>query len=156
MNPVRLEFQNVQATRCFRHRGFLRDWPIHSEAIRRPRAYRLWLCTAGLRELDTDSCQRPIWGSTRQLNTPSKGCRRVWTVRPDSFGVRVVQWFLGEPSYTRTNHELNAPKAARLLTAYDTERRAAASSVANHVNTAPAPRLVADATAEHLLSGRTT
>ncbi|WP_429455869.1 SDR family NAD(P)-dependent oxidoreductase [Paraburkholderia sp. JPY465] len=61
------------------------------------------------------------------------------------FGVRVV---LVEPSCTRTNRELNAPKAAGLLTAYDTERRAATSSVANHVNTASDPRLVADATAD--------
>ena len=56
------------------------------------------------------------------------------------FGVRVV---LVEPSYTRTNLDINAPKAARKITAYDSERSNAAGAVANQLGTAPLPDTVA-------------
>ncbi|MRW87523.1 SDR family NAD(P)-dependent oxidoreductase [Pseudoduganella sp. FT26W] len=64
------------------------------------------------------------------------------------FGVRVI---LVEPYYTRTNLDLNAPKAASKISDYDEERRAASDAVANHVNNAPAPDSVAVAIVEAAL-----
>ncbi len=56
------------------------------------------------------------------------------------FGVRVV---LVEPAYTRTSLDLNAPKTAGRITAYEAERNAAAAAVAQQVNEAPLPETVA-------------
>jgi len=56
------------------------------------------------------------------------------------FGVRVV---LVEPSYTRTNLDLNAPHAASKIAAYDDERAIVSRAIQENVNEAPAPDGVA-------------
>ena len=64
------------------------------------------------------------------------------------FGIRVT---LVEPSYTRTNLDANSPQAALKLGDYDNEREIAARSVANSVNSAPAPEGVANTIVEAAL-----
>jgi NAD(P)-dependent dehydrogenase (short-subunit alcohol dehydrogenase family) len=59
-----------------------------------------------------------------------------------NFGIRVV---LIEPSYTRTQLDLNAPEAARQLAAYDTDRHRASQAIVKSVQQAPAPDSVAAA-----------
>ncbi|MGG1943849.1 oxidoreductase [Trinickia sp. NRRL B-1857] len=56
------------------------------------------------------------------------------------FGVRVV---LVEPSYTRTNLDLNAPHAASKISAYDDDRAVVSRAIQKSVNEAPAPDGVA-------------
>lgn len=58
------------------------------------------------------------------------------------FGVRVV---LVEPSYTKTNLDLNAPQAARLIAAYDADRTLASQAIVRSVQKAPGPDSVAAA-----------
>ncbi|WP_429496105.1 oxidoreductase [Paraburkholderia youngii] len=55
-------------------------------------------------------------------------------------GIRVV---LVEPSYTRTNLDLNAPHAASKIAAYDDERAIVSRAIQKNVNEAPAPDGVA-------------
>lgn len=57
------------------------------------------------------------------------------------FGVRVV---LVEPSYTKTNLDLNAPQTESKIPAYDLERGVVFEAIKNSVNNAPAPEAVAD------------
>ncbi|HML28402.1 MAG TPA: oxidoreductase [Hyphomicrobium sp.] len=57
-----------------------------------------------------------------------------------SFGVRVV---LVEPSYTKTNLDLNAPQTERKIPAYDLEREVVFKTIKESVNNAPAPEAVA-------------
>lgn len=56
------------------------------------------------------------------------------------FGVRVV---LIEPSYTKTNLDLNAPQAANLIAAYDADRNLASQAIVHSVQKAPEPDSVA-------------
>jgi NAD(P)-dependent dehydrogenase (short-subunit alcohol dehydrogenase family) len=56
------------------------------------------------------------------------------------FGIRVV---LVEPSYTKTNLDINAPQAAAKIPAYDAERDMASRAIAKSVNGAPGPDGVA-------------
>lgn len=56
------------------------------------------------------------------------------------FGVRVV---LVEPSYTKTNLDLNAPQAASPISAYDAERALVSRAIVRNVTEAPAPDGVA-------------
>lgn len=56
------------------------------------------------------------------------------------FGIRVV---LIEPSYTKTNLDLNAPQAARLIPAYDADRNLALQAIVRSVQKAPGPDTVA-------------
>lgn len=55
-------------------------------------------------------------------------------------GIRVV---LVEPSYTKTNLDLNAPRAANLIAAYDADRDLASKAVVRSVQKAPSPDGVA-------------
>lgn len=57
-----------------------------------------------------------------------------------NFGVRVV---LIEPSYTKTNLDLNAPQAANPIAAYDVDRDLASKAIARSVQKAPGPDGVA-------------
>lgn len=57
------------------------------------------------------------------------------------FGVRVV---LVEPSYTKTNLDLNAPQAENKIPAYDLEREVVFKTIKESVNNAPAPETVAE------------
>lgn len=57
------------------------------------------------------------------------------------FGIRVT---LVEPSFTKTNLDINAPQAAVLIPAYDTERNLSSQAVVGHVKTAPEPDNVAN------------
>jgi NAD(P)-dependent dehydrogenase (short-subunit alcohol dehydrogenase family) len=57
-----------------------------------------------------------------------------------NFGVRVV---LVEPSYTKTNLDLNAPQAANRVAAYDADRDLASNAISRSVQKAPAPDTVA-------------
>ena len=59
-----------------------------------------------------------------------------------NFGVRVV---LVEPSYTKTNLELNAPHAASKIAAYDDERTVVSRAIQKSVSGAPGPDGVAAA-----------
>jgi NAD(P)-dependent dehydrogenase (short-subunit alcohol dehydrogenase family) len=59
-------------------------------------------------------------------------------VRP--FGIRVV---LVEPSYTKTNLDLNAPQAAGLIDAYASDRNRASQAIVRSVQKAPTPDGVA-------------
>jgi NAD(P)-dependent dehydrogenase (short-subunit alcohol dehydrogenase family) len=56
------------------------------------------------------------------------------------FGVRVV---LVEPSYTKTNLDLNAPHAASKIAAYDADRERVTQAVVKNVTDAPQPDGVA-------------
>ncbi|MEX3931721.1 oxidoreductase [Paraburkholderia phymatum] len=56
------------------------------------------------------------------------------------FGIRVV---LVEPSYTRTNLDLNAPHAASKIAAYNDDRAVVSRAIQKSVNEAPAPDGVA-------------
>lgn len=56
------------------------------------------------------------------------------------FGVRVV---LVEPSYTRTQLDLNAPQAAATIPAYDADRGLVAQAIVRSVQRAPGPETVA-------------
>ncbi|TXH50617.1 MAG: oxidoreductase [Burkholderiaceae bacterium] len=66
------------------------------------------------------------------------------------FGVRVV---IVEPSYTKTNLDLNAPQAARQIAAYDTDRTNVSRAIVNSVNKAPGPDSVAATIVDAALSG---
>jgi NAD(P)-dependent dehydrogenase (short-subunit alcohol dehydrogenase family) len=57
-----------------------------------------------------------------------------------NFGVRVV---LVEPSFTKTNLDLNAPQAANPITAYDADRDLVSKAVVRSVQEAPGPDGVA-------------
>lgn len=57
-----------------------------------------------------------------------------------NFGIRVV---LVEPSYTKTNLDLNAPEAASRIQAYDGERSGVVRAIEKNVQDAPAPDGVA-------------
>ncbi|BAF87275.1 short-chain dehydrogenase [Azorhizobium caulinodans ORS 571] len=59
-------------------------------------------------------------------------------VRP--FGVRVA---LVEPSFTKTNLDLNAPQAASKISAYERERDVVSLAIQKNVQKAPAPDAVA-------------
>ncbi|QGZ38292.1 short-subunit dehydrogenase [Pseudoduganella flava] len=56
------------------------------------------------------------------------------------FGIRVA---LVEPSFTKTNLDENAPRAAAVVPAYDTERSAVAQAIRANVRQAPPPERVA-------------
>lgn len=56
------------------------------------------------------------------------------------FGVRVV---LVEPSYTKTQLDLNAPTTAARLDAYDTDRERVSKAIVRSVQKAPGPEAVA-------------
>lgn len=66
------------------------------------------------------------------------------------FGVRVV---IVEPSYTKTNLDLNAPQAAKQIAAYDTDRTSVSRAIVNSVNKAPGPDSVAATIVDAALSG---
>lgn len=59
-----------------------------------------------------------------------------------NFGVRVV---LVEPSYTKTNLDLNAPQAANRISAYDGDRDLVSKAIVRSVQKAPGPDSVAAA-----------
>lgn len=56
------------------------------------------------------------------------------------FGIRVT---LVEPSFTKTNLDLNAPQAMLKIADYDRERNSATNAIINSVKTAPEPESVA-------------
>lgn len=58
------------------------------------------------------------------------------------FGIRVA---LVEPSFTKTNLDLNAPQAASKIAAYDAQRGIVAQAIQKNVQTAPEPDGVASA-----------
>lgn len=57
-----------------------------------------------------------------------------------NFGIRVV---LVEPSYTKTNLDLNAPRTGTQIPAYDTDRDLASKAIVRSVQKAPGPDGVA-------------
>ena len=57
------------------------------------------------------------------------------------FGIRVV---LVEPAYTRTNLDINAPRAGARLPAYDADRDLVEGRISQSVNAAPEPEGVAN------------
>ncbi|MEO6291806.1 MAG: oxidoreductase [Burkholderiaceae bacterium] len=57
-----------------------------------------------------------------------------------SFGIRVV---LVEPSYTKTNLDINSPQAASKISDYDAERDIVSRAIVKNVTGAPAPEGVA-------------
>ncbi|MFP6850217.1 MAG: oxidoreductase [Pseudomonas sp.] len=65
------------------------------------------------------------------------------------FGIRVT---LVEPSFTRTNLDINAPLAATSIAAYDRERGLSSSAIVNNVKCAPEPASVASTIVEAALS----
>lgn len=64
------------------------------------------------------------------------------------FGIRVA---LIEPSFTKTNLDLNAPQAASRIAAYDSERRVVALAIQSNVQKAPLPDGVASTIVEAAL-----
>ena len=56
------------------------------------------------------------------------------------FGIRVS---LVEPSFTKTNLDINAPQASAQIPAYELERRSASQAIQQHVQQAPVPDAVA-------------
>ena len=56
------------------------------------------------------------------------------------FGIRVA---LVEPSFIRTNLDLNAPQAASRIAAYDSERETVSQAIQVNVQKAPSPDGVA-------------
>jgi NAD(P)-dependent dehydrogenase (short-subunit alcohol dehydrogenase family) len=69
-----------------------------------------------------------------------------------NFGVRVV---LVEPSYTKTHLDLNAPRAASRISAYDAERDLVSRAVVRSVQEAPGPDTVAATIVDAAFSGWT-
>lgn len=69
-------------------------------------------------------------------------------VRP--FGIRVA---LVEPSFTKTNLDLNAPQAASTIDAYQKERAIVSRAIQKNVQKAPAPDAVADTIVRAALGG---
>jgi NAD(P)-dependent dehydrogenase (short-subunit alcohol dehydrogenase family) len=69
-----------------------------------------------------------------------------------NFGVRVV---LVEPSYTKTNLDLNAPQAASRISAYDADRDLVSRAVVRSVQEAPGPDTVAATIVDAAFSGWT-
>lgn len=67
-----------------------------------------------------------------------------------SFGIRVV---LVEPSYTKTNLDLNAPQAAQPVSAYDADRDRVGKAIVRSVQKAPAPDTVAATIVDAAFSG---
>jgi NAD(P)-dependent dehydrogenase (short-subunit alcohol dehydrogenase family) len=67
-----------------------------------------------------------------------------------NFGVRVV---LVEPSYTRTNLDLNAPQAAAPIAAYDVDRGLASKAIVRNLQGAPGPDSVAATIVNAAFSG---
>jgi len=59
-----------------------------------------------------------------------------------NFGIRVV---LVEPSYTKTNLDLNAPQASSRISAYDGDRELVSKAIVRSVQKAPGPDSVAAA-----------
>jgi NAD(P)-dependent dehydrogenase (short-subunit alcohol dehydrogenase family) len=57
-----------------------------------------------------------------------------------NFGIRVA---LVEPSFTKTNLDINAPEAASRISAYDTERDLVSRAIVKSANDAPGPDSVA-------------
>jgi NAD(P)-dependent dehydrogenase (short-subunit alcohol dehydrogenase family) len=57
-----------------------------------------------------------------------------------NFGIRVI---LIEPSYTKTNFDLNAPQAANRIAAYDHDRSLAFQAIKHKLEKAPDPKTVA-------------
>jgi len=64
------------------------------------------------------------------------------------FGIRVT---LVEPSYTKTNLDVNSPQAKLKIADYDRERELVARAIADSVNGAPEPSQVADTIVEAAL-----
>ncbi|MDC7827457.1 oxidoreductase [Pseudomonas sp. BLCC-B13] len=64
------------------------------------------------------------------------------------FGIRVA---LVEPSFTKTNLDLNAPQAALRIPAYDSERSVVSQAIQNNVQKAPQPDGVASTIVEAAL-----
>ncbi|MNO45481.1 3-oxoacyl-[acyl-carrier-protein] reductase FabG [compost metagenome] len=64
------------------------------------------------------------------------------------FGIRVA---LVEPSFTKTNLDLNAPQAASRIAAYDSERGVVAQAIQRNVQKAPQPEGVASTMVEAAL-----
>jgi NAD(P)-dependent dehydrogenase (short-subunit alcohol dehydrogenase family) len=69
-----------------------------------------------------------------------------------NFGVRVV---LVEPSYTKTNLDLNAPQAASPISAYDADRDLVSRAIVASVQKAPGPDTVAATIVDAAFSGWT-
>lgn len=67
-----------------------------------------------------------------------------------NFGIRVV---LVEPSYTRTNLDLNAPQTASPIPAYDADRDRVSKAIVRNVQKAPGPDGVAATIVDAALSG---
>lgn len=65
-----------------------------------------------------------------------------------NFGIRVA---LVEPSFTKTNLDINAPQAASKIAAYDTERSAVTRAIQKNVQKAPEPDRVATTIVEAAL-----
>jgi NAD(P)-dependent dehydrogenase (short-subunit alcohol dehydrogenase family) len=57
-----------------------------------------------------------------------------------NFGIRVV---LVEPSFTKTNLDLNAPQAANRVSAYDADRDVVSKAIVRSIQKAPGPETVA-------------
>lgn len=66
------------------------------------------------------------------------------------FGVRVA---LVEPSFTKTNLDLNAPQTAARIAAYDKERGVVSQAIQSAVQKAPEPDAVAEAIVDAALGG---
>jgi NAD(P)-dependent dehydrogenase (short-subunit alcohol dehydrogenase family) len=67
-----------------------------------------------------------------------------------NFGVRVV---LVEPSFTKTNLDVNAPQAASPISAYDADRDIVSKAIVRSVQKAPGPDTVAATIVDAALSG---
>jgi NAD(P)-dependent dehydrogenase (short-subunit alcohol dehydrogenase family) len=67
-----------------------------------------------------------------------------------NFGIRVV---LVEPSYTKTNLDLNAPQAAAPISAYDADRGLVSKAIVRSVQKAPGPDSVAATIVEAAFGG---
>ncbi len=67
-----------------------------------------------------------------------------------NFSIRVV---LVEPSYTKTNLDLNAPQAANPISAYDADRDLVSKAIVRSVQKAPGPDSVATTIVDAAYSG---
>lgn len=66
------------------------------------------------------------------------------------FGIRVT---LVEPSFTKTNLDINAPQAASPISAYDSDRKIVSQAIQKNVHKAPMPEGVAAAVVNAALGG---
>lgn len=92
----------------------------------------------------------PYMGLYSASKHASEGMTETLDHEVRNFDIRVV---LVEPSYTKTNLDLNAPQAANPIPVYDADRDRVAKTIVRSVQKAPGPDSVATTIVDAAFSG---